>query len=347
MPAISPVTVAVPGASRNASVTRFVLTLALLLRLGAIVSAADAPAATNSDATTVIIVVGAAGEEEFGKDFLQASDLWETACKNAGAKYFVVGKDSETEPTDQQRLKTILENEPKESANELWIVLLGHGTFDNREAKFNLRGPDLAADDFAKLLLPFSRPVAFLDCSASSSPFINKISKPGRVVLSATRSGAEINYARFGQYLSQGIASPDADLDRDGQTSLLEGFLFASQRVTEFYQGQERLVTEHPLMDDNGDATGTPPDWFRGVRAVKKSTTGAAADGPRAHQFHLVRSEKERKLSPETRRERDQLELSVVQLRDAKETMEEEAYYASLEALLLDLAHFYQRNEPK
>lgn len=305
------------------------------------------PTATNNDAATVIIIVGAAGDEEFGKDFLQSSVLWESACKTAGAKYFVVGKDAETTPTDQDRLKAILENEPKDSPNELWIVLLGHGTFDGRDAKFNFRGPDLSAEEFGKLLNPFSRPVAFLDCSSASSPFITKLSRAGRVVISATRSGAEVNYARFGQFLSQAMALPEADLDKDGQTSLLEAYLLASQRVAEFYQGQERLVTEHPLIDDNGDATGTPPDWYRGVRAVKKSTTGAVPDGPRAHQFHLVRSARERMLSAEARHERDELEMSVVQLRDAKETMGEEEYYAALEVLLLDLAHFYQRNEPK
>ena len=295
----------------------------------------------------MIIIVGAAGEEEFGKNFQQWSEIWEASCKSAGAKYFVIGKDPETTPTDQERVKAILASEPKDSPNELWIVLLGHGTYDGRDAKFNFRGPDLTAEEFGKLLDPFSRPVAFLDCSSASSPFIGKLSHAGRVVISATRSGAEVNYARFGQFLSQAISLAEADLDRDGQTSLLEAFLFASQRVSEFYLGQERLVTEHPLIDDNGDSTGTPPDWFRGVRAVKKSTTGAAPDGPRAHQFHLVRSAAERLLSVEARRERDRLEMAVIQLRDSKELMDEEEYYVALEPLLLDLAHFYQRNALK
>ena len=160
--------------------------------------------------------------------------------------------------------------------------------------------------------------------------------------MAATRSGQEVNYTRFAGHFAEAIGSPDADLDKDGQTSLLEAYLLAANRVAEFYETEGRLATEHPLLDDNGDGFGTPPDWFRGVRAVKRAKEGASADGLRAHQFVLVRSEQEKKLPPAVRAKRDKLELAIGKLRDEKSAMPEPEYYKLLEPMLLDLARVYQ-----
>ena len=160
--------------------------------------------------------------------------------------------------------------------------------------------------------------------------------------MTATRSGQEVNFTRFGGHFAEAISSAEADLDKDGQTSLLEAYLMASSRVAEFYNTEGRLATEHALLDDNGDGLGTPPDWFRGVRAVKKAKEGASADGLRAHQFVLVRSDQERKLPPAVRAKRDALELAIGKLRDDKASVPEAEYYKLLEPMLLDLARLYQ-----
>jgi hypothetical protein len=297
-----------------------------------------ASAQTTSDKAMVIIVVGAAGEEEYGKQFADWAGLWVKAADQGGANHLVIGTGDTDGPTDFERLKQALAAEPKDSMNELWLVLLGHGTFDGKEAKFNLRGPDFSAAELASWLQPFKRPLAVIDCSSASAPFMNKLAGPGRVVITSTRSGYEGNFARFGQYISEAIADPAADLDKDGQTSLLEAFLMASRRVAEFYSGDGRLATEHALLDDNGDGLGTPADWFRGIRAVKRAKDGAALDGQRAHQFYLVRSEQEQKIPPALRARRDELELQVAKLRDSKAKLKEDDYYGQLEPLMLELA---------
>ena len=161
------------------------------------------------------------------------------------------------------------------------------------------------------------------------------------MIVTATRSGYEQNYARFGQFVAEAIADPAADLDKDEQTSLLEAFVMASRRVVEFYEAEGRLATEHALLDDNGDGLGTPSDFFRGVRAVKKPAEGATVDGLRAHQLHLVRSERELKMPPEIRVRRDELELTVARLRDSKEKLGEDEYYRRLENLMTELAKLY------
>ncbi|MBU6402371.1 MAG: hypothetical protein KGS61_18795, partial [Verrucomicrobia bacterium] len=218
--------------------------------------------------------------------------------------------------------------------------------FDGQEAKFNLRGPDLSASDLATWLQPFKRPLAVIDCSSASAPFLNKLSAAGRVIISATRSGYEQNYTRFGEYLAEAIADPRADLDKDGQTSLLEAFLTAARRVAEFYATAGRLATEHALLDDNGDGLGTPADWFRGLHAVKTARDGAALDGLRANQFCLVRNAAEQRMPAAIRAQRDELELAVARLRQAKAKLPQDEYYRRLEPLLVELAKLYQAAGP-
>jgi len=295
----------------------------------------------TTERATVIVAVGAAGEEEYGKEFSQWAESWTKAIGKAKANQVSIGLAATNATSDLTLLRQALADEPTNSTAELWLVLIGHGTFDGKEAKFNLRGPDLSGTELAEWLKPFRRPVVVINCASSSSPFINKLSTPGRVILTATKSGSEENYARFGQFIAAAITDPTADLDKDGQTSLLEAFLMASRRVTEFYETEGRLATEHALLDDNGDGLGTPADFFRGVRAVKKPASGGSVDGLRAHQIHLVRSEQEQQMPPELRARRDELERALATLRDAKKDLTEQEYYDRLTRLLLQLAEIY------
>jgi hypothetical protein len=130
-------------------------------------------------------------------------------------------------------------------------------------------------------------------------------------------------------------------LDRDGQTSLLEAFIAASARVEEFYKSDNRLATEHALIDDNGDALGTPAAWFSGTRATKAAKSGASPDGLAAQRWNLILSAAERAMPAGSRARRDALERQVDALRAKKASMPEAEYYAKLEALLVQLAGIY------
>jgi len=296
---------------------------------------------SSEDRTTVILAVGAPGEAELGGHFGQWATNWQNACRQGNARCLTIGLTATNQLSDQDRLKELLQNEPKTGQAELWLVLIGHGTFDGQEAKFNLRGPDLSATELAAWLKPFNRPLVIIDTSSSSAPFLKQLSAPERVIITATSSGYEQNYARFGEYLSEAIRDPQADLDKDGQTSLLEAFLTAANRVAEFYRVEGRLATEHALLDDNGDGLGTPAQWFRGLRATKKASDHAALDGFRAHQIHLVRSAADRDRSPEQRARRDAIERAINELRNKKGELTEDEYYRQLETRLLELAPFY------
>jgi len=294
-------------------------------------------------AASVLIVVGAGGEPEYAEKFSKWSANWQQACAAAGAAattFDAASKDT------RARLQAALESAPKDAAEPLWIVLLGHGAFDGRDGKFNLAGDDLPAPELATWLKPFERPLVIVGGFSASGAFLKPLSAPNRIIVTATRSGAENNYARLGGYLSEAIAAPAADLDKDGQTSLLEAWLAAAHRTADFYKNEERLATEHSLLDDNGDGLGTPSDWFQGVRVVKKSSDQRAPDGLRAHQMHLVPSAAERALPDTVRVERDKLEQELARLRETKSTAPDESYYAELESILVRLARLYRPADP-
>jgi hypothetical protein len=291
--------------------------------------------------TDVLVIVGAGGTDEYAEQFRAWSERWRAATDAAQARWHIVGLEKDAQDADADRAAvqariTDLTAEP--NSEPLWIVLIGHGTFDGQVARFNLRGRDLTAGDLAIWLGGAERPLVVINCSSASAPFVPALKGDNRIVVAATKSGFEVNYSRFGAFFAEAIADPAADLDKDQQVSVLEAFLAAASRVREFYEGEGRLATEHAILDDNGDGLGIPADWFRGVRATRSARDGAPLDGLRARQTRLVRSADERRLAPEKRARRDQIEAQIEDLRRRKDSLDEEAYYRELERLVVELA---------
>jgi hypothetical protein len=290
---------------------------------------------------SLVLVVGAEGTPEYGRNFNVWADHWAQAAAAGGVSVTLIGRDDDQTISDRERLQQVLAGEVQTSEHPLWLVLIGHGTFDGREARFNLRGEDVSATELADWLQHCRRPLAVINCASSSAPFIDRLAGPERIIVTATKSGAEVNFSRFGDYLSQAIADLSADLDKDGQVSLLEAFLQASRQTQAYYDGQRLLATEQALLDDNGDARGVRADFFSGLQPTTQAEGGEALDGLRAHQWHLVPSAEERRLPEQMRQRRNELELQLAALRERKQELDEDVYYARIEPVLLEIAELY------
>ena len=315
--------------------------LALLLCLGATAGTAYSQQSPEKP-QAVVVVVGAQGDAKFGKQFQAWADAWQQAAGHT--QLTVIGLGDEKATSREQLRQVIADFADDEKLEEVWLVLMGHGTFDGKRAKFNLAGPDVAATELQSWLLPVKQRTVILNCASSSSPFINLLSGKNRIVVTATRNGYEYNFARFGKFLVDAIDDPAVDLDKDGQTSVLEAFCAASREVADFYQQEKRVASEHALIDDNGDKRGTPATWFEGVRVVKKAKSGMP-DGLAANQVFLKRSGIESSLSVEDRNSRDKLESQLEELRSQKAAMDESEYLKALEPLMVRLATLYSRAE--
>ena len=135
-------------------------------------------AAAADDRPAVLIVVGAAGSPEYAAQFRQWAEQWKQTAKKAGVELTTIGETKEEGASDRDRLRAFLAEKGGDGQKPLWIVLIGHGTYDGREAKFNLRGPDVTDLQLSEWLTPIKRPVAVLDCTSASAPFLNRLSGP-------------------------------------------------------------------------------------------------------------------------------------------------------------------------
>ena len=313
------------------------LLLLSLLLLPLAKSAAEIAIFNEINERRVMIITGAGGEEEYTELFAEwGGGLAKAFDGNAAEMVHITNKPEDTgaRKTVESTLNKWVENPDV----EIWILLVGHGTFDGKVAKFNLVGNDASDADFKHWLKPHRGPLVFINTSSCSAPFIRSLSGPNRVVATATKSGYEQNFCRFGGYMAAALGQAEADLDKDGAVSVLEAFLIASRQAGEFYRENDRLVSENALLDDNGDGMGTPADWFRGVRTQKKAKGKSSADGKLSRLVFPVIPPAEKDIPAPLRKKRLAIEAKIETLRSLKKTLEAEIYYRDLEKLFLELA---------
>lgn len=292
----------------------------------------------------VLVVVGAGGADEYESRFHREAEVWKGVCQKAGVDCSCIGAgETGASETDAAALQNWIKAFIAKKSGALWIVLIGHGSFDGREAKFNLRGPDITATELATWLKPMTGELAVINTASASGPFVKALAGNNRVIISATKSADEVFATRFGGHFVKAISGEtEADQDGDGQISLLEAFLWASQQVARFYENEGRLATEHALIEDDGDGVGTRAEAFEGLRLKNQGEKNAATDGLLARQWALLLNEEESKLSEETRRKRNALEREADGIRGKKSSMPAEEYYRELERVFLEIAKLYR-----
>ena len=139
----------------------------------------------------------------------------------------------------------------------LLIVLIGHGTYDGLEAKFNLVGPDLSASEWAALLKPLPGLLVMVDSTAASFPYLERLAGPRRIVITATDSPAQRFDTVFPEYFIKALTDTGADLDKNHRVSVWEAFLSASLGVRRYYE-QRGLLAPAPRTRSAVGATHRP-----------------------------------------------------------------------------------------
>lgn len=219
--------------------------------------------------------------------------------------------------------------------DDLFVLLIGHGSATGTGPRLNIPGPDLTADALRDALDEIeTRYTVVVNGASSSAPFIDALSGPGRVIVTATKSGAERLSTVFPEHLLDALKSKAGDLDKDGRVSVLESFVYARNKTAEWYDGQGLLATEHALLDDNGDGRGTRepgPGGTDGTLAGRiyfgrgpggpEATTGTGPPGGRALQARM-----------------EELRWSIDELKARKDQVDPGEYAARMEEMLIELA---------
>ncbi|MEM1223365.1 MAG: hypothetical protein AAGH40_11425 [Verrucomicrobiota bacterium] len=307
----------------------FVFTISWLLAVGL----------SADDSRQMLIVVGEPGDGEYAVEFTRQAEAWQEIARKAEMRINVVGLDTALVDGDLQKLKAAFEEIPVHG-DDFWIIWIGHGSFDGRNAYFNLRGKDIGPAEMATWIAPFERRIILLKLFSASAPFIGPLSADNRVLLSAGRSPGERNYTRFGEKLADALNNPSADLDLDESLSLLEASLYATAATRAFYDDAQRVLQEHAVIDDNGDGRATSLETFEGLTAPQPYADAPSADGLQARDIYFLKNTRD-PLGPEAQVERARLERAINRLRARKSEMSEDSFYKELEILMRAMAKLY------
>ena len=306
------------------------------------------PRAAGAEQSHLVIVVGLGGEPKYTEAFhelavtmIQAAEkkmgvpaanityLGEKAAQPAVPVY----RGRASREAVQKVLGTIAQT--ADAGDLVFILLIGHGGSQAGESRFNLPGPDMTAADFAPLLAALSQQqVVFVNTASASGDFVKALSAKGRTIVTATKSAMERNQTEFPSYFVQAFSEEGADADKDQRVSVLEAFTYARREVERFYEKGHLLVTEHAVLDDNGDGTGSAaPDPATGDGALaRRAFLGGgetATDGATSPTDPRV---------AELRRQRRAIEEKIGALKTRKDGMESTQYEDELEKLLVELA---------
>ncbi len=326
--------------------------LGLLVALGVLADTTPSPDAGRSGGAALVVITGLGGEPAFDERFhAWAATLMDAARKGGnpagvpsaplrGDSIVYLAGDPGRDPRARGRssrdnvqatLAELAASLPPEAP--LFLVVIGHGSHRDGVSKVNLPGPDMTAQDFAAALEPFGeRRIVFANLTSASGEMMRELSAPGRVVITATRSATERNATVFARYFAAAFVGDAADADHDGRLSVLEAFDYARGEVERAYGREQKLQTEHPLLDDNGDGVGSAHpgiDAEDGRLAAILTLAGTATAPPApAGDPELAR----------LYRQKAELEQAVADLRRRKAELAREDYENRLEEILIQLA---------
>jgi hypothetical protein len=313
---------------------RAVAILVLLACAALVCAQTPKPASPSDKSRFVLIITGAGGEPAYTKQFEQwTAELQQALTSRFGfvSDNFTVLNESGPRKATADEVKGAFAalQSKLQPDNVLFVFLIGHGSYDGREAKFNLVGRDLSSADYSNFLtsLPTKRVVVF-NMSSASGEFIKSLSAKGRIVITATKSGQEQNATRFPGFFISALTATDSDSDQDGHISVLEAFAYATRLTNEFYVRAGRLATEHALLEDTGDGVG---------REKAESGEGLLA---RATYLDSLNFEQAAASAATAKllRDRKRLEGEIETVIGNKTRMNETEYYAELERLFIELA---------
>lgn len=208
------------------------------------------------------------------------------------------------------------------------VVLIGHGSFDGTDAKFNLVGPDLTEKQWAELLKPAGGKVVVVNTTPASAPFLKALAGPNRITITATDQAAQKYDTVFGDAFLQALNASTADLDKDGRISMWEAFAYASRIVRQTYEQKGLLQPEHAALDDDGDGAG-------------RQATADGKDGTLASTTFLDAVISSRAADPQLQQmvqHQEQLLLKLDELKKQKSKMKPEEYQPAWEALIIEIA---------
>jgi hypothetical protein len=285
-------------------------------------------------ATYYVVVAGLGGEPDYEQRFNAAAKDLDRVFKALGdtAHVYTLSGAEATAARFRQTLGEVARDAKAE--DEFVLVLVGHGSFDGVEYKFNFAGPDLTAPQIAELCDRVgAKRQLVVNTTSSSGGSVAALERPGRAVVAATKSGTEKNATVFARYWVEALQDPAADVDKSDSISAMEAFSYAAKKTAAFYDAQKRLATEHAVFDDVGRGepvreTGNGQGQLMSSLTVLRLGGSLQASNDPGRRALVEKKEK--------------LEQQIDTLKYQKAAMDPDDYKKQLTAALVELAKVQQ-----
>jgi len=280
--------------------------------------------------TYYLTIAGLGGEQEYEQRFSGwASDLDKIFKSEPGSQVTTISGPQATRANIQTKLGDLAKQTKPD--DRLVLLLIGHGTYDEADYKFNIPGPDITSTELASLLDKIPAQQAIIDMTSASGGALPILQKSKRILITATKSGTEKNATVFPRYFIEGLRDPAADADKNEVITVLEAFRYAEAKTAKFYDELKRLSTEHPLIEDVGKGEGV------------KAPSVENGEGILAGRFALLHTGSAVAMAkdPEKQKllkDKEGIEEKIDELKYRKASMPVAQYRQELTKLLVDLA---------
>ena len=281
-------------------------------------------------ATYFVIVAGLGGEPDYEQRFTAAANDLDRIFKAEGESTHVDTLTGQQSTAAGLRSALTAVTRAAKPDDDFVLILIGHGSFDGIEYKFNLVGPDMTAGEIAGLCDRIAaRRQLVVDTTSASGGAIPALERPGRAVIAATKSGTEKNATVFARYWVEALQDPETDADKSESISAMEAFTYAARKTAAFYDTQKRLATEHAVFNDTGagapvrEAGDRQGQFLSSFTLLRLATSRQAANDP------AMRALLEQK---------DSLEQKIDELKFQKAAMDPADYRKQLTDALVALA---------
>jgi hypothetical protein len=273
-------------------------------------------------ATRVLVVAGLGGEQQYEENFekwsAEVAKASTSVTGDAALVQRLAGRDAQRGNIEAALRKAAQE---LHTGDHFVLVLIGHGSFDGTDYRFNIPGDDITGAQMLELLDHFPEGVTQLvvDATSTSGAIADKWTSPRRVVITATKTGGERNATRFGGYWAEALTNSAADRDKDGNITAQEAYDYAVRKVGESFKSDAAIATEHARLVGNDPGR------------IVVARLGAAALFASDAQLAALRVEQ------------DGVEQRIDEVRAQKGSLTADDYYARLEPVLLDMARLGRR----
>jgi hypothetical protein len=263
-----------------------------------------------------VIISGLGGEARYAQDFAERVEDLRRICESTSGDPSLVHVLSGPAAT-----RTAIEElfaglrAATTEIDTVTLLLIGHGSYDGRDYKFNVPGPDPTAARIAKMLdaLPAKDQLVVV-ATSSSGATLKSLKADRRIVITATKNGRERLATVFASYWVDALKASSADTNKDEVISALEAFEHTKKQVEEHYEKDKKLATEHARLEGEGAG---------GFTLVRLGALAGTPDDPRI----LPLTEK-----------RGNIERRIAELKSRKDAMESGDYRSQLRVLLIQIA---------